>query len=156
MPGRGPDFFVVYNVVLELVVDACANDALVHTADDGVAILKVHTNVFGELVFNTEAHVEPNVVIFVRAYFYAGAIDNLGVPAILHHRVVDADEGVDVEFLVPHVQQVVGIDVHIPARVVLVLKEVVETHLGAQLVMGEDDLSWKYYDKFLATLNKDK
>ncbi len=113
-------------VLLELVVETEAEDALVHLADDGVAVLEVHAEVLGEFILDAGTQVEAHMVLLV------------GNAMILkfHHRIVHAGKRIDVELLVPQAYQIMGIEVDIPTRSVVVRKESVEAHLGAQLVQN--------------------
>jgi len=127
--GDGPVAFslgeVGRGVCLELVVDTEANDALVHLADDGVTIFKVYAKVLVDFIFDTGTQVQADVVFLAQAVFLSLEV---------HHCVVQACQGVDEQLVMKQSHQIVGVDVYIPPRHVVSLKEVVKAHLGAQLV----------------------
>jgi len=106
--------------VLELVVHSQAKDALIHLADNRVTVLKVGTPVLVELIFKTGTQVKAHMIAF--------QLIKLG------HRVIQSSQWVNIELVVLEIDQIVGVDVHIPPCGVVVLKEVVEAHLTAQVI----------------------
>ena len=96
--------------LLEFVVQAQAEDALVHLADDGVTILKVHAEVLVELILDTGTQVEADMVLLV----------GNAILLKFHHRIVHAGKWIDEELVVPQAYQVMGIEVDIKTRGVVV------------------------------------
>ncbi len=120
-------WMIRHEVQLELVIESDTNNGLVNLTDDGVAELKISAEVLVELIFQTGAYIQAHMILLVGTQ--AGSL-------YLGHRVVDTDERVEVELVVPQPQQVVSVEVHVPPVGVVVRKETVKTYFGTQLVQN--------------------
>ena len=102
--------FLVSKCGLELVVDAESDNALVNLADDSVTILEVDSEVIIQFIFKAGTNVETDVVALSLAI---GIF--IGFLLVICHRVIDTSQWIEVELMVGNVEQVVGIEVDVPA-----------------------------------------